>query len=382
MNTYCFLERVTRNDSAERIVAKNTEKNMDTNASRPYGWIINPFIDLLFCCGGMVWILFAIHYFVLGPGTTNIQVQTLLTIAALGTIFLGETHTIASLVRLYGEKKFASGYSFYRHLIPLALSALALAACSNRELPPILAKIYLLIVSQHFTKQTYGIVLLYCMKRQYKMGTWDKRILANLMHATMIFAIIRQLTYKNWSGEEFLGQKIPFWGPLPEWVYLLCCAWLICASSLMVARIAIRCSKKELFPLPALLLAVTGVLIFVLDARYTGTLWIYAPAFFHGSQYLTVSTSVYLKSQGLLENLPSNKIYTLLLEKKARHYMGFLVLAGIAVFIGIPHILQQFGFSYVMAVTAIFTTVQFHHVLVDHVIWRMKDTSTRELLSV
>ncbi len=357
------------------------ESPADATESTTYCWILNPVIDLLFCCGGIVWLLFALHYFVLGPDTNSIQVQTLLTVAALGTIFLGETHTIASLVRLYGEKRFESGFSFYTHLLPLALSALALVACSNKEIPPILAKIYLLIVSQHFTKQTYGIVLLYCIKHDYKMRDWDKRILANLMQATMMFAIVRQLTFKSWSGGEFLGQQIPFWGPIPEWIFVSCCIWLAASVCVMVARLFYRCTIHQFFPLPALLLTTTGVLIFVLGSNLTGTLWLYVPAFFHGSQYLTVTTSVYLKDQGQLANLPPKKIATLLLQKKALRYFGFLLLAGVAIFIGIPHILQQFGFNYIMSVTAIFTTVQFHHVIVDHAIWRLKDKGTRELLA-
>ena len=368
------------NRSTQECNEESTTKDEPVEA-RNYGWILHPVIDLLFCCGGLVWILFAIHYFVLGPHSANIQVQTLLTVSALGTIFLGETHTVASLVRLYGEERFQKNFSLYTYLIPLALSALTLVACQNKDLPPIMAKIYLLIVSQHFTKQTYGIVLLYCMKRNFKMGAVDKRLLACLMQATMVFAIVRQLTFRSWSGEEFLGQKIPFWGPLPEWIFIACSIWLTVAAIAFLARLIYRYQiKNEIFPLPAMMLTLTGVAIFVCGSNLTGTLWLYVPAFFHGSQYLVVTTSVYLKEQGALTNVPPNKTYTLLTQRKAFRYFGFLVIAGITLFIGIPHILQQFGFNYLMAVTAIFTTVQFHHVIVDHAIWRMKDKGTRELL--
>ncbi|MBA3858127.1 MAG: hypothetical protein C0507_14575 [Cyanobacteria bacterium PR.3.49] len=342
-------------------------------------WIINPAIDLLFCCGGAVWILFAVHYLVVGPNSTNMTAQLLLTIAALGTIFFSETHTIASMVRLYGEKRFESGFTLYTRVIPLCLSPLCLVACTNSQVPPLLAKVYLLIVSQHFTKQTYGIVLLYCLKRKFQMDAWDKHLLAGLMQATMVFAIVRQLTYRSWSGEQFLGQKIPFWGPLPEWIFFLCAFWLTTAAILFCSRMLLRFyTKRESFPLPATILTATGVAIFVVGSDLSGTLWTYVPAFFHGSQYLTVTTSVYLKDQGIRSSSASTS--SLLLEKGALKYFGFLLLAGIAVFAGIPHILQQFRFDYAMALTAVFTTVQFHHVLVDHAIWRMKNKDTRDLL--
>ena len=347
--------------------------------SRCSRWIIHPAIDLLFCCGGAVWILFAVHYFVVGPNATNMAAQWLLTLAALGTIFFSETHTIASMVRLYGEKRFESGFTLYTRVIPLCLSALCLVACTNNQVPPILAKIYLLIVSQHFTKQTYGIVLLYCLKHKFEMPAWDKHLLAGLMQATMVFAIVRQLTYRSWSGEQFLGQKIPFWGPLPEWIFFLCAFWLAIAAMLFFSRMLFRqFTKNETFPLPAAILTATGVAIFVIGSDLSGTLWTYVPAFFHGSQYLTVTTSVYLKEQGMWKSGASGS--SLFVEKGALKYFGFLLLAGIAVFAGIPHILQQFRFDYAMALTAVFTTVQFHHVLVDHAIWRMKNQDTRDLL--
>lgn len=348
---------------------------------RTSNWIINPGIDLLFCCGGAVWILFAVHHFFVETNSTNMAAQWILTLAALGTIFLGETHTIASMVRLYGEKKFESGYALYSRVIPLLLSALCLVACTNSVLPPILAKIYLLIVSQHFTKQTYGIVLLYCLKRNFLMDRWDKGLLACLMQATMFLAIVRQLTFKDWSGDSFLGQKIPFWGPLPEWIFQLCAFWLTIAAIVFASRMLMRqFTKGESFPLPATILTITGVAIFVVGSDLSGALWTYVPAFFHGSQYLAVTTSVYLNERGLLNNHATNGMRSMLLDKTTLRYFGFLLIAGIAVFAGIPHILQQFRFDYAMSVTAVFTTVQFHHVLIDHAIWRLKDKDTRELL--
>ena len=370
-------EAAAKQSASEKAAAEQTASERTAH----YKWILHPVIDLLFCCGGLVWILFGLHYFVVGANSTNVFADSLLTISALATIFLGETHTVASLVRLYGEQRFKTGFSLHSVWVPLALSTLALVACSSKEIPPILAKIYLLIVSQHFTKQTYGIILLYCLKHNFKMGVWDKRLLACLMQATMVFAIVRQLTYKSWSGTEFLGQTIPFWGPLPEWIFVACAFWLV----VLVVSLAIYLLRRllatgEMFPFPALMLTITGVAIFVLGSGPTNTLWIYVPAFFHGSQYLTVTTSVYLKEQGAIENTPPEKISSLLLQEKCLRYFGFLVIAGIALFVGIPHILQQFGFSYITAVATIFTTIQFHHVIVDHAIWRMKDKGTRELL--
>src|SRR5215470_6369616 len=70
-------------------------------SGRPYEWILHPVLDLLFCCGGIVWILFALHYCAFGPDSTAKPVQIMVALAALGTIGLGETHIVATLQRIY-----------------------------------------------------------------------------------------------------------------------------------------------------------------------------------------------------------------------------------------------------------------------------------------
>ena len=350
-------------------------------AVQNYRWIINPGLDLLFCCGGIVWLLFAVHYFLIGSKSLSIPAQTLISISAIGTIFLGETHTVASFVRLYKDEEFRARFPVLSTWGVIGFSALALSGCLIPQIPPVMAKLYLLIVAQHFTKQSYGIILLYCLKRNYKMQNWDKNILAALMQATMVFAIIKQFTYHAWSGDTFLEQRIPFWGPLPEPIFFLSAYVLAITLAAFFIRVCYRfVARGEHFPFPAAALTVTSVLIFTLGKEMTGTIWLYVPAFFHGSQYLTVTTSVYMKEQGITGALPRNEIRSPLLHKNTIQYFGFLVIAGVALFIGLPRILEQFGFNYAMAVCSIFTCVQFHHVLIDRAIWRLKDPAIRKLL--
>ena len=77
--------------------------NKSEAASQKYPWIVNAPVDLLFCCGGIVWILFAVHYFVLGPsgGAGNGLGQMLAISTIAGTHALGETHIAATLARIY-----------------------------------------------------------------------------------------------------------------------------------------------------------------------------------------------------------------------------------------------------------------------------------------
>jgi hypothetical protein len=375
------IQTLTINSIAQHDSA-GMQPSVEHASGKPYAWILHPAIDLFFVCGGIAWLLFALHYFVLGPNSGSSTVQTFVVIAALGTLLFSETHTVATLVRAYDKDSIREKFSLYTHWAAIICASLTLAGLFCKPLLPIFAKIYLLIVSQHFTAQTYGLVLLYCYKRQYPLSIWEKRLMSLLMQATMWFAVLRQCTYREWSGDIFLGQTLPFWGPLPEWIFLLAQAVLVAAGVAVAFMVLVKAiAEKQYLPLPSAMLLLSGVLIFVFGKQATGILWLYVPAFFHGSQYIVVSTSYYLKEQGLPENVPTSKIASLLGQKRALRYLGFLILAGTFVYIGLPRILEQFGFNYQVAFAAIFTTVNFHHVLIDRVIWKMRDADVRRLLN-
>jgi len=366
---------------ADALLASGMAAADASSGKKPYEWILHPVLDLLFCCGGILWILFPLHYFILRNQASSLLAQVLVCTAALGTIFFSQSHTIATLVRVYNDKETRERFSLYTYWLALACAGLALLGCLNKDIAGVFCKIYLLIVSQHFTAQTYGLALLYCLKRNYCLNNLDKGILAAVMRSTLWFAVLRQCTYKDWSGTKFLGQDLPFWGPLPEWMVQAAAICIMLSSLALVFRIARRfVLDKQIFPLPAALLVVTGALIFLLGSKMTGTLWIYVPAFFHSSQYLIASTAFYLKEKGLPDGLSTHQIAYALSSESCIRYMGFLVIAGLALFLGIPEMLKQFGFDHTLAIASIFTTVQFHHVLTDHAIWRMREQSVRELL--
>ncbi|MBX9568939.1 MAG: hypothetical protein K2X77_08590 [Candidatus Obscuribacterales bacterium] len=368
-------------EPAEEAQTCSTETNNHVDQPKPYEWILHPTLDLLFVCGGLLWIVFPIHFFLLGGKNDSPFAQWMVVTAALGTVMLSQTHIVATLVRLYNDRETREKFSLYSYWAAIACATLALAGCIHPALAGIYCRIYLLIVSQHFTAQAYGFALLYCFKRGYRMSAFDKGVLSSLMRSTMMFAILRQCTYKEWSGDKFLGQTLPFWGPLPTWLEQVA-ALCIVVSAVVFTACLVRnfVSTKKLFPLPSLLLVLTAVIIFVLGPKITGVLWIYVPAFFHGSQYVIATTAYHLKERGLPEGLPPNQIASLLQTEETYRYLGFLLIAGLALFMGLPQMLAQFGFNLTTATAVIFTTAQFHHVLTDAAIWKMKDPKLRNLL--
>jgi hypothetical protein len=363
----------------------------------------------------LVWILAGIHYFFANHSTHGKLIETLALAAVIGTHVLGETHTVATLSRVYKTAETRKQFSLYTHWGALAFSTLALAGMFIPGVTPILAKIYLIWVAQHFTAQSYGLTLLYCYKANYFWKPGEKKVLWMLMNSTAAFAILRQFTYREWNPDGFLAQRIPFWGPLPEWVIILC-ATVIMASALLLTMIVLSRAvrDKTWMPLPAVLMLVTGVAIFMVGRETTGLLFLYVPAFYHGSQYVVLSIAYYLKErsengtpqdrndmdvpkarndEGALRGINDGSALTgnqesgvpkgierQFFQAAGFKYMGFLMLGAIAIYIGAPRLLEEFGFSYSLSFATIFCAVNLHHFLTDQGIWKLRDPNVRKKL--
>lgn len=345
----------------------------------PYGWIINPVIDVVFCCGGLLWLMYfanslAIKYLSGADATFAL-------VAIAGTHILSETHTAATLERLHQSEATRKALSKVGLISALLCVLLAVASLIIPGVAAIYVKIYLLWIVQHFMAQTYGISLIYCYKRNYLLSLWEKRILKFAVDATIAYGIARQLTFREWSVDSFVGQSIPFWGPLPMPIFTA----IDCIFKLSIISFAVMIGLKflrerKIFPLPAALLTVSGIAIFSVPRDMTTNLWVYVPAFYHGCQYLVVSTSYMLKERGLPENVSTAQLSTLLLKPSSLKYFATLFVVGVFIYGGMPGLLQDFGFDFKIAYATVFTVINFHHFFIDAAIWRLRDPHVRKLL--
>jgi succinate dehydrogenase hydrophobic anchor subunit len=360
-------------------VAVATEQPVESKKTLPYSWILNPAVDLIFCCGGLLWFVFFANLLFKSSFPNISSPFILLTIA--GTHILSETHTAATLERLHQSEPTRKALSTFGRLAAVVCFMLGIASLVTPGLPSIFAKIYLIWIVQHFMAQSYGIALIYCYKRNYIMNLWEKRIFKFAIDATIAYGILKQFTFKEWSVEKFIGQTLPFWGPLPEPIFAVVDITFKIAILAFVSMIVVKFAReRKIFPLPAALLTVTGMAIFMLPKSVTNSLWLYVPAFYHGSQYLVVSTSYYLKERGLPENVSTFNVGRMLLRPTTLKYFATLFVIGIFIYGGVPGLLQDFGIDYKIAFATIFCVVNFHHFLIDAAIWRLRDPRVRKLL--
>ncbi|MBX9689825.1 MAG: hypothetical protein K2X27_24155 [Candidatus Obscuribacterales bacterium] len=350
-------------------------------ASPHYGWILHPVIDLLFCCGGLVWLLAILHFFGFGPDGISKPVQVLLSISGLGALAFSETHVMATLSRVYENKKSIKKFAAGSLIAAIACLILGLLGVFYPALLPVYLKLYLLLVAQHFTAQTYGLALLYCAKRSYFLSSFERNVLASLLQSTMWVAILRQLCYREWSGDTLLGIEIPFWGALPEYFCQLAeFAVLLSALTLLVVIFKKLFAESKMMPLPAVLMIITGVSIFLIGKEFSQTLWLYVPAFFHGSQYIAVSLAVHLKAKGLPEGVSFSRIATVLSDAPSIKYLGTLFLAALLFFQILPLLAGLMGLSSTVFAASSFAAIHFHHFICDRSIWKLRDPESRKLL--
>lgn len=341
-------------------------------------WILHPFLDYMLACGGLVWLLFGIHFFFFSGTDKGAAASALLTISSLGSLFLGEGHTAATLVRAYGKKELRQRHPILTMWVPIALCLVGAIGATVPAFTPILVKIYLLTVPQHFMAQSYGIARLYLIKHNYQINSCEKLALQMVTQCTIAFAILRQLTYKEWSGTTLLGQPVPFWGPVPALPFQVSQVLLICSLTFFFGLIIYRANKiGRTFPLPALVTLLTGVAAFTMGQAATGIFWLYVSAFFHATQYLVTVIACHLSESTSIRS-SSERLRSLVRNSPATRLLGMILLVSVFIYIGVPRILEQLGCNYSLVFVSIFTTINFHHVLMDRVLWKLRRKEVRQ----
>lgn len=348
---------------------------------KPYPWILHPVLDLALGCGGIVWLLFFFHYYIVMP--SGAVPPELVAASALGVLIFAETHTASTILVAYRNADVRSQFAFYTKCFSTICLIVAAAGIAIPGVAPVLVKIYLLMVPHHFLAQTFGISMLYCMKRGYKLGKWERASLMLFLRCVTWYAVLRQLTYKEWSTDVFLMQPVPFWGPLPAWICESVQIAMLFSAIVLCGFVIVRTLKTgELLPIPAQLTILTGVSAFVLGPLATGIFWLYVSAYYHGTQYLMLVMAQRIKEHGLPEGMSTHKIARQLFSGLTLKFVIYLGLLSFTIYTAVPNILKFAGIEFATAIAALFTSIQFFHIITDGAIWKLRDPKVRaELVS-
>ena len=348
-------------------------------------WLISPVVDLTFICGGALWFLFGLHAVALAHCPVAFPLKVLENIANLGVLFIAEAHTLSTFFLVSDEVEAGSQSS---GLCPPQLASRISAVWSVPAMlflsvlvggyvclqfvvvPAVLAKIYLLLVPQHFIAQSRGIFLLYCLRCHYSLSGFRRWFLFFTTRLVMFYWMSVLLSHWSSPSQVFLFQKLPDWSLLPDVVpaalYLLSMGSCLLLSVVMVADFA---AGRGPASWPGSLQLISGLFLFLIPEPFLGELWLYAPAYFHGSQYLCL---VYSRT------------------RNTREFLSFvfwpLALAlSVIVFAGFPLLIQGLGLAAGAAsgaaVAVVFCLAQFVHIVADARIWKLRKTAVRAALS-
>jgi hypothetical protein len=184
-------------------------------------WLVNPVLDVLFCCGGVMWIVCAIQ---LAQSSLPFLKPVALLLTAFGTYVLTSTHFGTTLIRAHDRNIARFSISSSR----FSVCAVVLAICCSYQLvAETICKIYLLAVIPHYCMQICSIAKMYMRRAQYTPGKLEQGLLQSVIWAAGGFLMVLQLTDAKLSA-SLLGLQLPFWGPLPAVCSILAALLRLC----------------------------------------------------------------------------------------------------------------------------------------------------------
>jgi hypothetical protein len=365
-------------------IPQSPQETPPAAVSAPYPWILHPVIDMLFVCGGFFWLLVGL-FFATGAKVDLYGSPAAFSLAAISVVgiqLLGDTHTPATLFRVYGSKTTRESLGKIVALIGILALAVGLCTYFVASTTTFFLKIVLAWGLQHQLAQSYGIALVYCYKRGYFMSRGERNVMFGMIQATIVYMVLRMFAFKEFAAFKLNGYNVPFWQIVPEW---LCSLSLLVlqASVLLFAAMVLRkyIREKRIFPLPALCTLMTLVILALCTKGAFLVLWyLFSTWWFHSCQYLAVTAAFYFKEKGLPENVPLSQISRMLLTPAFAKYFAVLFVPGFLVFYYLPNWMADHGAEKAIAIAAIYVAFNLHHYITDALIWKLRDPQIQKLL--
>ncbi|CAN5308700.1 hypothetical protein BH11CYA1_BH11CYA1_46950 [soil metagenome] len=343
-------------------------------------WILNPALDYLFCCGGMMWLLAGVEALGVKPDGHSHASIILAGVLFWGTLLIGEAHGPATLVRVFKSRTTPKAVRVIVIVWGLILLVAGYFGMQNVGFAQVLAKITLIWVVQHYIAQTFGIILIYCMKRKFILSKLERGLLQWQLRSLMFFVILRMFTVPAFGYmANFIGLEVPFWGPLPFWpMYLACVSFSFLSIALVAALVWRYLRTKEIFPMPAVF---TIISVAALTMSQRDAFFLLGLTFYHSSQYLAVTYSYFIKERAKEAGQKlSGSLSSEFFKAHSLGYIFILALVGYLLTTGVPQGIVKNGIPEPLCLTVIWACLNMHHYFSDALIWRIRDKEVRQLL--
>jgi hypothetical protein len=349
-------------------------------------WIINAPFDFVFVTGGAVLVFVAFNVF-----WFNWQVPARITDTAsfvvLASMYLGQhlfadAHNTATYLRLWGSGADRERFKFHRTWLVWFCVGVFAFGLAVPKFVGFLVFAYLLTVFWHYAAQAFGMSLIYCYKRGYRLRPGEKLIFKSFVLSMAAFVVVRILTIDLYRPVTFFGVDLPKFKSLPYLLFEIATAAVIVlggAFAVVLARAWLQ--GRGFMPWPALMVVATVGVLGLSSGQTNHLLWLYVQAFFHGSQYIAVTLSYRLKEDGLGEGVTTRQIARIAFGTRGRYLMAWAVVTGGFFYIVVPFFFGiQLGFDWALVAGLVLGCVNLHHFITDAAIWRLRDSRCREIL--
>jgi len=345
---------------------KHLEDQIDNKRSV---YLIGPFFDLTFVCGGLVLALAAICINQFGVSANAAQQSTpIMALGIIGTFLLSGPHTGATLVKLYGEKENRLRFYYVSFVLPAVLVIALTVGLFVPFVAKVEALVYLMLVWHHYMAQSYGIAMMYCARAGMHLLAKDKFLARAILHIAVTVAITQQFT-PDWQRTSFLNIPLAPMAFMPTNVVCILQGFLVITiAAFLIEQLGRRRRGAINMPLPAMATLLTCGLFLTLGRGLSDLMWLFVPNFFHSTQYLAVVLAERHKKES--DNNPSRTFL-----KSFEHLgdcFGEFFLLGLLLFSALPFVISRLGFPFYLTSALVFFALSFHHFAADACIWKPK----------
>ena len=351
-------------------------------------WLVNAPVDLLFCCGGLLWIAVGLHALIVPTGhrgASFFAADSSWAERGFGLFLLASTylftypHHAATWVRLYPNKELIKKYWHCTLLAPVIIAGMMALCITDSTAFSWAIRLNGIVTMQHWVAQCYGIGMIYFSRAGFPLAKMDRSIIWYLCQMLIAVVTLRLLSSPLAQLHFSMGRKIdPILLFSPQLASTLENG-LFAISGVLFTVLAVRWFRAKLVPpLAVVALFLTIYRIGLNAADSCVDLFYYGLPLFHSMQYLLVASHFHARENQVLGKHESLNWKNFFGGKQMRKYIIGIAALGSSVYVLTPFFLQNFGVTYATGLLIAFMGYNFHHIFSDAFIWRLREPAISE----
>lgn len=332
-----------------------------------YGWLRSTSFDLTLILGVAALAL-------LSAGICIIKPSWFTMVLLIDLWVLGYHHVVSTFTRLAFDKDSFTQYKFLVLGLPVIVAVCA-TALSFMIGPWTLATIYLYWQWFHYTRQSYGLMRVYQAKVGVAADIWDQSVIYLLPLAGILYR-----SYQNPS--TFLGLEVKTL-PVSYEVYYFVFVLSLIGVVVWVVKQALRL-KAGATSLGYFMYMLSHIIIFSIGYLTIESInlgWLVINVW-HNAQYILF---VWLYNNKRFNNqvdVQHKFLSFISLSKNQWLYYGVCLAISTAVYLVISKATRPMQLTVPAIAMIIYQTINFHHYIVDGIIWKVRKKSLRENLQL